>query len=166
MATLDRMTRLYIHHYFQERLLEEIRRCSRKKSPLSLIMCDIDHFKKFNDDYGHQQGDRVLKEVAKIFKSSLRSVDIPARYGGEEFAVILPETELKAASVIAERLRSKVEEYEFPGQDKPLHVTVSLGVAQYNEKIDKTREDFIKRTDIALYKAKNDGRNLIIVDDK
>jgi len=98
MATLDRMTRLYIHHYFQERLEKEIKRAQRTGSPLSIIMTDIDHFKNFNDTYGHQQGDIVLKETAKILHDAVRTTDLPSRYGGEEFVVILPDTELDSAS--------------------------------------------------------------------
>ena len=99
MATLDRMTRLYIHHYFQERLHEEMKRSSRNNSPLSLIMTDIDHFKDFNDTYGHQQGDIVLKEVANILMKQARTTDKAARYGGEEFVIILPDTDLDGAII-------------------------------------------------------------------
>jgi diguanylate cyclase (GGDEF)-like protein len=162
MATLDRMTRLYIHHYFQERLLEEIKRSERMDIPLSLIMSDIDHFKKFNDTYGHQQGDIVLKEVAQIFKRLVRSVDIPARYGGEEFAVILPDTTLEDAIEIATRLRKSVEEHKFAGQDEPLRVTISLGVAQYHADSDSESKGLVKRADAALYRAKESGRNRVV----
>ena len=162
MATLDRMTRLYIHHYFQERLIEEIRRSQRSGSPLCLIMSDIDHFKHFNDTYGHQQGDVVLKELAMIFKNLVRNIDIPARYGGEEFAVILPDTDLDSAVHIASRLRKHVEDYEFTGQDEPLSVTISIGVAQYNASTDEESSALIKKADIALYKAKNAGRNRVV----
>ncbi|HOW81777.1 MAG TPA: sensor domain-containing diguanylate cyclase [Spirochaetota bacterium] len=161
MATLDRMTRLYIHHYFQERLLEAIKRCKRTNTPMSLIMSDIDHFKKFNDRYGHQQGDIVLKEVAAIFRQSIRSIDIPARYGGEEFAIILPETALADAIGVASRLRKEVEAHEFTGQNDPLHVTISLGIAQYDPERDKDKSDLISRADTALYRAKNAGRNRV-----
>jgi len=162
MATLDRMTRLYIHHYFQERLIEEIRRSERSGSPLCLIMSDIDHFKHFNDTYGHQQGDLVLKEIALIFKKMLRSIDIPARYGGEEFAVILPDTDLDSAIHIATRLRKIIEEHEFPGQDEPLSVTMSIGVAQYDPSEDEESSNLIKKADEALYRAKNSGRNRVV----
>jgi len=162
MATLDRMTRLYIHHYFQERLGEEIKRISRKESSLSLIMSDIDHFKNFNDTYGHQQGDLVLKECARLFREQIRSVDIPARYGGEEFAVILPDTGLEDAKAIAERLRKTIENHPFPGQKENLHVTISLGVVQYDESVDNNKESLIKRCDMAMYKAKEGGRNQVV----
>jgi len=162
MATLDRMTRLFIHHYFQERLVEEIKRSNRGKTPLTIIMSDIDHFKKFNDTYGHQQGDIVLKEAARLFRNNTRSIDIPARYGGEEFAIILPETDLTAGINIAKRLRQVIEEHEFPGQDTPLHVTISLGVAMYNPDIDFDKKDLVGRADSALYKAKESGRNKVV----
>jgi diguanylate cyclase (GGDEF)-like protein len=162
MATLDRMTRLYIHHYFQARLAEELRRSQRYQTPLSLLISDIDHFKNFNDTYGHQQGDTVLRETARLFKKSLRTMDIPARYGGEEFAVILPETKLAEAVKVAERLRRNVAAHEFTGQDEPLHVTVSIGVAEFNPAIDIDKADLIKRADMAMYDAKSAGRNKVV----
>lgn len=161
MSTLDRMTRLFIHHYFQIRLLEEMKRSQRYKTPLSLIISDIDHFKNFNDTYGHQQGDIVLKEAAQVFKEQLRKIDLPARYGGEEFAVILPETNLKQAGQVAQRLRQSIESYPFSGQDKPLHVTISLGVAEYDLNRDADSKTLIDRADRALYKAKESGRNRV-----
>ncbi len=162
MATLDRMTRLYIHHYFQERLLEETKRSQRTGAPLCVIMSDIDHFKGFNDTYGHQQGDTVLKEAAVIFKNMLRSTDIPSRYGGEEYAVILPDTELSDAIKIAERLRIAIGDHEFSGQKKALHVTISLGVAQYDPETDDGKDRLIQRADEALYAAKEKGRNRVM----
>lgn len=162
MATLDRMTRLYIHHYFQERLSDEMKRSARMNSPLCLIMSDIDHFKKFNDTYGHQQGDIVLKETAKLFKTNIRTIDIAARYGGEEFAIILPETKMEDAILVATRIRKAIEKHEFPGQADPLHVTMSLGVAQYDPLKDKAKKDLIEKADSALYKAKESGRNKVV----
>jgi two-component system, cell cycle response regulator len=162
MAILDRMTRLYIHHFFQERLIEEINRSGRSRYPISLIMSDIDHFKIFNDTYGHQQGDIVLKMTADIFKQQIRSVDIPARYGGEEFVIILPNTKLEDAIQVANRLRKTIEQTDYPGQDEPLHVTLSFGVAQYNPDKDRGSQGLIKRTDSALYKAKELGRNRVV----
>jgi two-component system cell cycle response regulator len=163
MATLDRMTRLYIHHYFQERLLEEIKRSQRYGTPLSLLMADIDHFKQLNDTYGHQQGDITLKELARLFKENLRKVDIAARYGGEEFAVILPDTDLKNAADVARRLRKNIEEYDFSGQTEPLHITISIGVAEYDINRDLDKDRFIKRADLAMYRAKRSGRNRVAV---
>jgi diguanylate cyclase (GGDEF)-like protein len=162
MGILDRMTRLFLHHYFQERLFEEVKRSVRNDTPLCLIMCDIDHFKRFNDTYGHQQGDVILKETAALFKSLLRSIDIPARYGGEEFAVILPETGLEDAIRIAMRLRRGIESFNYSGKEGPLHVTISLGVAQYDPDRDRDKSDFIARADASLYKAKRNGRNRVV----
>jgi len=161
MATVDRMTRLYVHHFFLERLEEEIKRSQRYDTPLSLIMCDIDHFKKFNDTYGHQQGDAILRETGVIIRKGIRKMDIPARYGGEEFAVVLPETNLENALRVASRLRRSVEERDFPGPDDPLHVTISIGVAQYDPERDRGSKEVIRRADLALYRAKNSGRNRV-----
>jgi len=162
MATMDRMTKLFIHHYFQERLLEEVKRSNKDNTPLCLIMIDIDHFKNFNDNYGHQQGDIVLKETARIIKKQVRNFDIASRYGGEEFSLILPKTEQKDAILVANRLRKEVETHEFPGQNLPLRITISLGIAQYNNKLDLTKNDLIERADKALYKAKSSGRNRVV----
>jgi diguanylate cyclase (GGDEF)-like protein len=163
MATIDRMTRLYVHHFFLERLEEEIKRSQRYGTSLSLLMCDIDHFKNFNDTYGHQQGDLILKELGALLKKGLRKMDIPARYGGEEFALVLPETSVENAKLVASRLRKAVESHEFQGQDKPLHVTISIGVAEFGSERDRTREELIRRADKALYGAKNNGRNRVAV---
>ena len=162
MATLDRMTRLYIHHYFKERLYEEIKRSKRNGTPLSLIISDIDLFKRFNDTYGHQTGDMVLRESASIFKSAVRETDIAARYGGEEFAVILPDTALGDAINIARRLRSCIESHDYQGPDEILHVTISLGVAEFIPDADQNGHDLIERADKALYKAKELGRNRVV----
>ncbi len=161
LAITDGLTQLYIHRYFQIRLDEEILRSERYGYQLALIMFDIDHFKKFNDTYGHQQGDIVLIEVAKIVRESVRTkVDIPARYGGEEFTIILPEQSVQGGKIFAERLRKLIEAKEFPGQDKPLHVTISMGVGCYP--MDATeKSELIKKTDEALYFSKKHGRNQV-----
>ena len=163
MATLDRMTGLYVHHYFQERLAEEIKRSERNQMPLTLIMADLDNFKRVNDTYGHQSGDIILKDVAKIIHNNIRSFDIAARNGGEEFAVILTDTDIAAANHIAERLRKKVEAAVFSGAAVPLKITISIGIAQYNPKEDKNKDDLIKKADMALYEAKNSGKNLVVI---
>mgnify|MGYP001176910229 CR=1 FL=1 len=155
----DGMTKLFIHRYFQVLLDEELKRSARYGTKLSLMLFDVDHFKKFNDTYGHQQGDIVLIEAAKIVKDSVRAnIDIPCRYGGEEFTVIMPETDAAGAKVLAERLRKRIEAYEFPGQEKPLHVTISIGVSIFPD--DATEKlMLIKKADDALYRAKEAGRN-------
>ena len=162
MATLDRMTGLYIHHYFKERLSEEIKRAERSELPLALIMADIDHFKNVNDTYGHQQGDIIIKEIAALIHQNIRSFDIASRYGGEEFAIILTDSDINTAYHIAERLRKKIEEHNFPAETTPIRITISMGIAQYNPSIDKNGEMLLKRSDAALYAAKAQGRNRVI----
>lgn len=162
MATLDRMTGLYIHHYFKERLTEEIKRAERSDLPLTLIMADIDHFKNVNDTYGHQQGDIIIKEIAGLIHQNIRSFDIASRYGGEEFAIILTDSDINTAYHIAERLRKKIEEHNFPAEKTPIRITISMGIAQYNPAIDKNEEMLLKRSDTALYAAKAQGRNKVI----
>lgn len=162
LAFTDPLTELYNHRFFQETLLQEFTRSERYKKPLSLMIIDIDFFKKFNDTYGHLVGDKVLKHVSVIFKSSMRDqIDTVARYGGEEFGVILPETSLEGAAVFAERIRKKVEESFIPEGDKKLKVTLSIGVSCISvTKCTKT-SDLIEAADQALYKAKAEGRNQV-----
>ncbi|MFH1199310.1 MAG: sensor domain-containing diguanylate cyclase [Candidatus Omnitrophota bacterium] len=164
LAITDGMTQLRIHRYFQQRLEEEIIRASKFNHKLSLIMSDIDHFKTFNDTYGHQEGDIVLIETAKIFRMNVREVDIAARYGGEEFAIILPETGAEEAAKIAEDLRKKVEAHEYPSKQGKLKVNVSLGVSTYPDNA-KEKDHLIEAADKALYKAKESGRNRVVVSD-
>ena len=162
LAFTDPLTELYNHRFFQETLSQEFTRAQRYKKPLSLMIIDIDFFKKFNDTSGHLVGDKVLKHVSRIFKSSIREqIDTVARYGGEEFGVILPETSLEGAAVFAERIRSKVEESFIPEGDKKLKVTLSIGVSCVSvTKCNKT-SDLIEAADQALYKAKAEGRNQV-----
>lgn len=162
MATLDRMTGLFIHHYFQERLVEEIKRAERTGNPLTLLMADLDHFKEVNDRYGHPQGDIVLKGIASIIHQNIRSFDIPSRYGGEEFAVILADTDISSASHIAERLRKKINEAVYKTDRGDIKISISIGIAQYNPEIDLNSKDLIKRADTALYSAKAKGRNRVV----
>jgi diguanylate cyclase (GGDEF)-like protein len=162
-ATTDRMTGLFSHHYFEKSLDEELERARRYKSTFSLVMFDIDHFKKFNDAYGHLQGDRIIREIAKLLCKSIRQVDFPARYGGEEFAVILPAVDVKGALVVAERLRQRVETFGFPSAEggSPLHVTISVGVAEFSTENGHTPAEIIREADKALYKSKEQGRNRV-----
>jgi len=160
-ATTDRMTGLYSHHFFEKNLEEEMERARRYKATFSLVMFDIDHFKKFNDTYGHVQGDLIIKEIARILTQSVRQVDFPARYGGEEFAVILPSVEAKGALVVAERLRKRVEKHEFPGEKGPLHVTISVGVAEFDQEGTYAASEIVREADKALYQSKEHGRNRV-----
>lgn len=159
LAITDGLTQLFINRYFRQKLHDEILRCKRYRHPVSLILTDIDHFKKFNDTYGHQQGDAVLANTAKIYKKTVRDTDIPCRYGGEEFAVILPETDSQGAALAAERLRKEVEAFEYPGlKGEKLKVTISLGVASFPDHAEDV-EGLIEKADIALYACKEGGRN-------
>ena len=161
LAVTDGLTGLYNHRAFQEKLSEETNRAERYFKTFSLIMLDIDHFKSFNDIYGHQTGDLALKEISKIIRNELRTVDFPARYGGEEFILILPETSVHGALIVAERIRRAVAGHQFMSQSgERLLLTVSAGVACYPD--DATpKEDLIKKADHALYFAKDHGRNTV-----
>ncbi|HBD92715.1 MAG: hypothetical protein A2015_14560 [Spirochaetes bacterium GWF1_31_7] len=160
-ATIDRMTKLYNHHQFQKTLEENIAGYSNSDGIFSLLMFDIDHFKSFNDSFGHLQGDIIIKELARLLLGSVREVDYPARYGGEEFAVILPDTSIQGAYEFAERFRKKIESFDFPGDGIAHKVTISLGVAEFHKKLIKCNEDLISITDKALYHSKETGRNKV-----
>ncbi len=162
-AIRDHLTGLYNHNHFYLHLDEDFMRASRYRTPLSLIMMDIDHFKSINDTHGHRIGDMVLKELARLVKQAVRKSDVLARYGGEEFAMILPNTDLKGATDEAERLRKLVEDYRFRAFPA-IEVTMSLGVAAYPHKKIASSGDLVSRADAALYRAKNSGRNQVVVD--
>ena len=162
-ATTDRMTGLYSHYFFEKTLEEEMERARRYKATFSLVMFDIDHFKKFNDTYGHLQGDLIIKEIAHLLRTSVRSIDFTARYGGEEFAVILPEVNVQGAAVVGERIRRGIERHEFAGEEGRLHVTVSIGVAEFKVDRMRTASQFIAEADKALYQSKELGRNRVTV---
>src|SRR4051794_7008396 len=161
-AVTDELTGLFNVRQFHSRLDGEIDRAERFATPLSLVMLDIDKFKSVNDNYGHQQGDRVLVEVARVLRRLSRDVDLPARYGGEEMAVVLPQTDLAGAEQQAERMRSAIESMQVPRLDGggPLPITASFGVASFPfEGSDKTA--LIAAADAALYRAKRGGRNRV-----
>jgi len=161
MAIKDGMTDLFINKYFKERLVLEIARARRYKTDLSLVMFDIDYFKRFNDNYGHQIGDIVLKKVASVIKENCRNMDIPCRYGGEEFSVILPETGRKNALVYVERVRSTIEKMVVEYADLSLKVTISAGYVTFPAVSFDNSVDFIDMADNALYCSKKNGRNRI-----
>lgn len=164
LATVDGLTGLYVRRYFEIRLGEEVARMRRHGGSLAVLMTDIDHFKTFNDTYGHQQGDAVLRELATLVRTTIRTgVDVPCRYGGEEYVVIMPDTDLEGAQHLAERLRQVVERHPFAGQFSPLAVTISGGVAAIDQDHLLTPEKLVKRADEALYVAKEAGRNQIRV---
>ncbi len=162
MANRDGLTGLYNHRYFQETLSKDFQRAIRYKESLSCIMFDIDHFKKFNDTYGHQTGDVVLKKLGGLIKGLMRDSDLAARYGGEEFTLILYHTTKNDAVIIAERLRKTVERHRFKAEDLILNVTISIGVASYYHPDIQDAKTLIECADKALYRAKKEGRNRVI----
>ncbi len=161
-ARIDNLTGLATHGAFKDRLARELQRADRYQRPLSLLMADVDHFKHYNDTFGHPAGDRLLRLVGRLVAAEVRRVDFGARYGGDEFAIILPETSKLAGGVAAERFRATVENHPFPhSQSQPLgKVTVSIGVATFPEDA-LTLEKLLEAADRALYQAKADGRNLV-----
>ena len=164
-AVLDALTGVPNRRSFTESLLKEYKRCQREHLPLSIIMCDVDKFKEYNDTYGHMSGDLCLIKVAQMVQASLnRPSDFVARYGGEEFVVLLPTTTLEGAMHIAETIRSNIEEMAIPHKNSsPLPVvTLSLGVATSEGTSDITYEQLVTYADMALYKAKEEGRNRVI----
>ncbi len=163
-AIRDGLTNAHNRRVFDDRLRGELAFSLRHGQPLSLVMLDIDHFKRFNDDYGHQAGDRVLQLVAERVSKTLRTEDLFARYGGEEFAVILRNTSLLDAMVVAERIRRLVEETVVPWDGGALHVTASIGLA-CNHAAEGSADAFIGQADGALYAAKEQGRNRVVVYD-
>jgi diguanylate cyclase (GGDEF)-like protein len=159
LATVDGLTQLYVVRYFKVRLLEEFLRATRYRKSISVLMSDIDHFKNFNDTYGHQMGDIVLASVAGVVRETVRLSDFAARYGGEEFIVILPETDGEGAYKLAERVREQVENLRVPTANGDLSVTISVGVVTYPDYEMETSEEMIACADAALYQAKQTGRN-------
>jgi diguanylate cyclase (GGDEF)-like protein len=162
MSITDPLTGLPNRRYLEERLMEEVNRSKRYEHPMSCLMIDIDDFKLYNDLNGHQAGDLALQMTAQALKSALRSADVASRYGGEEFCILLPQTTLPEAGVIAERIREKIESTSFPhARSQPLGaVTISIGMATFSA-IVNTAERIIWAADRALYEAKSEGKNQI-----
>lgn len=163
MSSTDMMTHLRLKYFFFNQLTEAIDKAFEKEENIAVLMFDIDFFKKFNDTYGHECGDFVLISVANIIKSSLRETDIASRYGGEEFTVLLRKGNKTEAMKVAERIRKKIEGYDFVYNDQHLHVTVSGGVSVFDK--EKNPVDlpnvFVNQADTGLYMSKNNGRNQV-----
>jgi len=161
LSYTDPLTRTYNRRFLMKDLEKEMLRARRNQTSLSLVLLDIDHFKTINDTYGHQNGDQVLVSIADVTMKKMRCHDIVARYGGEEFVIVLPETFLPDALLVAERLRESVQEIRFPSPMESLTVTLSLGVATLSTDIVDGSDSLIRRADEALYRAKKNGRNRV-----
>lgn len=167
-ATMDALTGLNNRRQFEIRLNQEFATAKRKNKKLCCMMTDIDYFKKINDTYGHIAGDIVLKKVASIIESQLREYDTASRYGGEEFCILLPYTTIEEAKFVAQRLRKKVESEKIDisqaySEQKEVQVTISIGVSEFNEHTILTPKDLYKKADEALYQAKEQGRNRVVL---
>lgn len=164
VSSRDSLTGLYNRWFVIEKIDSEMNRALRHGSPMSLIMLDIDHFKRVNDTWGHGAGDQVLQAIGKLLRDSCRVYDVPGRYGGEEFCIVLPETKPGNTGVVAERIRSRLEATELPFGETSISVTASIGIAgmdlpEINELLSPAV--LIDRADRALYSAKNRGRNRV-----
>ncbi|MCA6071929.1 MAG: sensor domain-containing diguanylate cyclase, partial [Endomicrobium sp.] len=166
LAITDGVTGLYTHAYFSERLREELNRLQNNNVSLSLAMLDMDFFKSVNDQYGHLAGDSLLRQIAALLRSKFRETDFIARYGGDEFVFVMPHTNSKEASKVLEKIRLVIEKERFflpVGSLPPVRIktTGSIGFVSLNKKNPISEEDLIKRADVALYKAKQSGRNRV-----
>ncbi|MEE8541925.1 MAG: GGDEF domain-containing protein [Desulfobacterales bacterium] len=158
LSITDDLTQLFNSRLFYNKLTTELDRTHRYNKPLALLMLDIDDFKKFNDTFGHMEGDKVLVEMGVVIRECMRRTDSAFRYGGEEFSLILPETQTNGAITVAERIRTMFKEHSFfPGAEGPVHVSVSIGVAAFTQGEDT--EVLIKRADKNMYTAKNQGKD-------
>lgn len=158
----DSLTGIYNRRYFDRSIEKYVAAFASKRNPFQLIMFDIDHFKKINDTYGHPCGDYVLKELTRVFTNEVRSMDVCTRIGGEEFAILLPNTNAEEGAIIAHRIRKSIEELQLVYNNTIIPVTISIGVATY---CGGALNDLIDKADTALYKAKNNGRNQVIIAD-
>jgi two-component system cell cycle response regulator len=163
MAVTDALTGLHNRRYMESHLSTLADQASSRAKPLSLMILDIDYFKSINDTYGHDAGDDVLREFAVRIRKSIRGIDLACRYGGEEFVIVMPETDVQVAGLIAERLRRSIasETFAVNKGTKRIDVTISIGLATLDRK-DEPVADVLKRADTALYRAKNDGRNRVV----
>jgi diguanylate cyclase (GGDEF)-like protein len=163
MASKDSLTDLYNRRFFENIAKNTISVAKRQKTNFSSLMIDIDKFKNINDTYGHSTGDEVLKSLAGILKKFTRESDVVARFGGEEFVILLPNTDIAGAKIIADKIRLRVEGNQLQINGASINYTISIGVSQFNETIDTLVDTILDRADKALYEAKNAGRNKVVV---
>jgi two-component system cell cycle response regulator len=164
LAVTDDLTGLYNRRYFDRHLSVLLGKAQAQERNMAVMILDIDHFKSVNDTYGHDAGDMVLREFSARVKRNIRGVDLACRFGGEEFVVLMPDTDVLNAELVAERVRQAIAEKAFDvNSSRPLVVTVSVGVSFIESQVD-TPETLIKRADLALYRAKREGRNRVILD--
>lgn len=162
VSTRDSLTGLYNRWFVMEKIDSELNRALRHGSPMSLLMLDVDHFKRVNDTFGHSAGDQVLQAIGKLLRDSCRVYDVPGRYGGEEFCILLPETRTGNTTIVAERIRRRLETTELPCGETSIAVTASIGIAGMDgEDAVLSPAALIDRADRALYSAKNRGRNRV-----
>ncbi len=162
LSCTDPLLEIFNRRHFDSVIESEVSRAKRYGGPLSVVLVDIDHFKLVNDTYGHDVGDRVLKELSRTLASRVRTADVVTRFGGEEFALVLVGTGVAGAYTLCERLRQAVEQLEVPHGDQTLRITASFGIAEANRSADSPAE-LVKRADEALYTAKRRGRNRVCV---
>jgi diguanylate cyclase (GGDEF)-like protein len=165
LAMTDFLTGLFNRRFFIQRSTDEVKRAKRNAEPLALLMLDFDEFKKVNDTFGHETGDLALQQVASVMSTSLREIDILGRMGGEEFAVLLPNTSLEEALLLAERVRQSIENISFEKSKGLLKITASIGVAAFTDEMSDI-DDLIRNADNALYQAKANGRNCVVAYNK
>jgi two-component system cell cycle response regulator len=165
LAITDALTSLYNRRYMESHLGTLIEEAAARGKPLSLLLLDVDHFKSINDGFGHDAGDDVLREFAVRVRKSIRGIDLACRYGGEEFVVVMPETDMAVAALVAERIRRRIAGEPFPIQKgaAAVEVTISIGIAALGSTEDHA-DTLLKRADQALYRAKRDGRNRVVAD--
>jgi len=162
VSRVDHLTQLYNRGYWEQRLEEEFLRSLRTQQPCTLIMFDIDFFKNINDQHGHQAGDEIIRITAEQIRKKIRATDIPGRYGGEEFGIVLIDTTSDAAKIMAERLRKAVSALVVEYEGEEIKFTISLGVAEVSDGM-RSYNQWLECTDQALYQAKNNGRNQVVV---
>jgi diguanylate cyclase (GGDEF)-like protein len=164
-ATIDFLTRLYNRRFFDNQLELAVEQARRDRVPFSLIIMDLDYFKKINDQFGHVTGDQVLQHVARLIKENARKVDTPARYGGEEFAILMPGTGIEGALSAARRIKRNLENSPLPTEKGSIKITASMGVGTYRPFSKLSATEFLEQVDHLLYLAKERGRNCIVHED-